>query len=107
MSSPASHITSVLKETRSFAPPAEFSKAKDEMFAVTDIPEAPWYTIESDDKRAARLNCISHLLEQIPYKDALPGPIDLPPRPKQGRYKRPPKDEHRVIEQDFWERFAA
>jgi len=74
---------------------------------VTDIPEAPWYTIESDDKRAARLNCISHLLEQIPYKDALPGPIDLPPRPKQGRYKRPPKDEHRVIEQDFWERFAA
>ena len=85
----------------------EFSKAKDEMFAVTDIPEAPWFTIESDDKRAARLNCISHLLEQIPYKDALPGPIDLPPRPKQDRYKRPPKDEHRVIEQDFWERCAA
>ena len=85
---------------------AEFSKAKDEMFAVTDIPEAPWFTIESDDKRAARLNCISHLLEQIPYKDALPGPIDLPPRPKQDRYKRPPKDEHRVIEQDFWERGA-
>ena len=42
----------------------EFSKAKDEMFAVTDIPEAPWFTIESDDKRAARLNCISHILGQ-------------------------------------------
>jgi polyphosphate kinase 2 len=85
---------------------AEFSKAKDEMFAVTDIPEAPWYTVESDDKRAARLNCISHLLAQIPYEDALPGPIDLPPRPKQDRYKRPPKDEHRIIEPDFWARFA-
>jgi polyphosphate kinase 2 len=80
----------------------EFSKAKDEMFAVTDIPEAPWYTIESDDKRAARLNCISHLLSQIPYDDALPGPMKLPPRPKQHRYKRPPKDKHTVIPQDFW-----
>ena len=60
---------------------AEFSKAKDEMFAVTDIPEAPWFTIESDDKRAARLNCISHVLEQIPYQDALPGPIELPAGP--------------------------
>jgi polyphosphate kinase 2 len=80
----------------------EFSKAKDEMFAVTDIPEAPWFTIESDDKRTARLNCISHVLEQIPYKNALPGPIDLPPRPEQDSYKRPPKDQHRVIDQDFW-----
>jgi polyphosphate kinase 2 len=84
----------------------EFSKAKDAMFAVTDIPEAPWFTIESDDKRAARLNCISHFLEQIPYKDALPDPIDLPPRPKQDRYKRPPKDEHQVIDAEFWEQFA-
>jgi polyphosphate kinase 2 len=85
----------------------EFSKAKDEMFAVTDIPEAPWFTIESDDKRAARLNCITNVLERIPYKDALPGPIDLPPRPKQDRYKRPPKDEHRIIEQGFWQRAAG
>jgi len=75
----------------------EFSKAKDEMFAVTDIPEAPWFTIESDDKRAARLNCITHLLSQIPYEDALPGPIELPPRPPQDDYARPPKDEHHVI----------
>jgi polyphosphate kinase len=80
----------------------EFSKAKDEMFAVTDIPEAPWFTIESDDKRAARLNCVAHVLERIPYKDALPGPIDLPSHPKQNRYRRPPKDEHKVISQDFW-----
>jgi polyphosphate kinase len=85
----------------------EFSKAKDEMFAVTDIPEAPWFTIESDDKRAARLNCISHLLDQIPYQDALPGPIELPARPKQLRYKRPPKDEHAVIDERFWEHAAV
>jgi len=84
----------------------EFSKAKDEMFAVTDIPEAPWFTIESDDKRAARLNCVTHLLSQIPYEDALPGPIDLPPRPAQDNYKRPPKSEHRVIETGFWQEHA-
>jgi polyphosphate kinase len=85
---------------------AEFSKAKDEMFAVTDIPEAPWFTIESDDKRAARLNCITHLLSQIPYEDALPAPIDLPPRPPQDDYARPPKDEHQIIEGRFWETHA-
>jgi polyphosphate kinase 2 len=80
----------------------EFSKAKDEMFAVTDIPEAPWFTIESDDKRAARLNCITHILSRIPYQNALPEPIDLPPRPAQDSYKRPPKEEHAVIAADFW-----
>ena len=67
----------------------EFSRAKDEMFAVTDIPEAPWFTIESDDKRAARLNCITHLLTKIPYEDALPGPISLPPRPPQAELRAP------------------
>jgi polyphosphate kinase len=82
---------------------AEFSRAKDEMFAVTDIPEAPWFTVESDDKRSARLNCLSHLLDQIPYEDALPGPIELPPRPEQQKYDRPPKDEHLVIDEHFWE----
>jgi polyphosphate kinase len=81
----------------------EFSKAKDEMFAVTDIPEAPWFTIESDDKRAARLNCLSHILAQIPHKNVLPGPIELPKRPPQDNYQRPPKDRHVVIPGDFWE----
>src|SRR4051812_19708407 len=85
----------------------DFSKAKDEMFAVTDIREAPWFTIEADDKRRARLNCISHVLDRIPYRDALPGAIELPPRPPQARYKRPPMDEHTVLPQDFWERAAA
>ena len=81
----------------------EFSKAKDEMFSWTDIPEAPWYTIEADDKRTARLNCITHILDRIQYQDALPGPIDLPPRPAQADYQRPPKDQHRVLDQRFWE----
>ena len=84
----------------------EFSKAKDEMFAVTDIDEAHWYTIESDDKRAARLNCITHVLDQIPYEDALPGPIELPPRPEQEAYKRPRRKEHPALAQDFWEEYA-
>jgi polyphosphate kinase 2 len=80
----------------------EFSKAKDEMFEVTDIPEAPWVTIESDDKRAARLNCITHLLNQIPYEDALPGPLELPPRPKQAAYRRPGRKKHPALDQGFW-----
>jgi polyphosphate kinase 2 len=84
----------------------EFSKAKDEMFAVTDIHEAPWVTIESDDKRAARLNCISHLLSSIPYEDALPGPLELPPRPPQHKYKRPPRSAHPAIPAHFWEQYA-
>jgi polyphosphate kinase 2 len=81
-----------------------FSKAKDEMFAVTDIPEAPWFTIEADDKRRARLNCLSHILDRIDYRDALPGAMQLPPRPAQEDYERPPKDEHVVIDDRFWER---
>jgi polyphosphate kinase 2 len=81
----------------------EFSKAKDEMFSWTDIPEAPWYVIESDDKRAARLNCITHVLDRIPYKDALPKPLKLPPRPAQEEYVRPPKDEHRVLDEHYWQ----
>ena len=77
------------------------------MFAVTDLPEAPWWTVESDNKKAARLNVIHHLLSQIPYKDALPGPMELPPRPKQDDdYQRPPKEDHRVIGAHFWEEHA-
>jgi polyphosphate kinase len=80
----------------------EFSRAKDEMFAHTDIPEAPWYTIESDDKRAARLNCIAHVLDRVRYEDALPGPLELPPRPPQEDYERPPRDQYRVVSRDLW-----
>jgi polyphosphate kinase len=75
----------------------EYSRAKDEMFRYTHTPEAPWYTVESDDKRRARLNCISHLLDSIDYDDVLPDPIELPPRPKQEDYKRPPRGAHTEI----------
>ena len=61
----------------------EYSRAKDEMFAHTDIPEAPWYVVNADVKKHARLNCIAHLLEQVPYEDLTVRPkLDLPPRPK-------------------------
>ena len=68
----------------------EYSMAKDEMFAHTDIKQAPWYVVEADNKKCARLNCISHLLSMIPYKDLTPEPIELPPRQDSIAYVRPP-----------------
>lgn len=68
----------------------EFSKAKDRMFATTDIKQAPWYVVNADVKRHARLNCIHHLLSMIPYEDLAPGPIELPPIPDASGYVRPP-----------------
>ncbi len=75
----------------------EYSKAKDEMFRHTDIKQAPWYVVESDDKRRARLNCIRHLLSQIPYKDLTPEPVELPRRQRAGGYVRPPMSEQTII----------
>jgi len=74
----------------------EYSKAKDEMFAHTDIKQAPWYVVNSDIKKHARLNCISHLLSLIPYEDLTPEPIKLPKRTSSGAYVRPP-----ITEQTF------
>ncbi len=68
----------------------EYSKAKDDMFAHTDIKQAPWYVVEADDKKRARLNCIAHLLSMIPYEDVRQDPPELPPRPASGSYVRPP-----------------
>ena len=68
----------------------EYSKAKDEMFAYTDIKQAPWYVVPSDDKKRARLNCIAHLLSMIPYKDLKPSVPELPPLEDEGGYVRPP-----------------
>src|SRR5215471_3842154 len=70
----------------------EYSKAKDEMFVHTDIPEAPWYVVEADDKRRARINCIAHILDQVPYNVSVEPPTDFPPRPDAGDYVRPPRD---------------
>jgi polyphosphate kinase len=70
----------------------DYSRAKDEMFVHTDIPEAPWHVVESDDKRRARINMIAHLLSTIPYRDVKPPKIDLPARPKSRGYIRTPRD---------------
>ncbi len=67
-----------------------YSKAKDEMFAYTDIKQAPWYVVNADIKKHARLNCMNHLLSIIPYEDLTPEPIKLPPRLSGVGYVRPP-----------------
>src|SRR3954454_16388212 len=65
----------------------DYAEAKDEMFAFTDIPKAPWHVVDADSKKAARLNIISHLLSQIPYEDVPHRHIELPPRQERS-YKR-------------------
>jgi hypothetical protein len=70
----------------------DYSRAKDEMFVHTDIPEAPWHVVESDDKRRARINMIAHLLSTIPYHDVKHAKLALPPRPPSQGYQRAPKD---------------
>jgi polyphosphate kinase 2 len=70
----------------------DYSRAKDEMFVHTDIPEAPWYVVESEDKRRARINMIAHLLSTLPYHDVEPAPIELPHRPPSQGYIRVPRE---------------
>jgi len=75
----------------------EYSRAKDAMFERTDIPECRWYTVEADDKRAARINCLAHLLSVVPHQP-VPQPIDrLPARPGDERYVRPSQDGYAVV----------
>ncbi len=75
----------------------EYSKAKDDMFAATDTTLSPWYVVDADDKKSARLNCISHLLSMIPYKDLTPKPIKLPPRQQAMDYVRPPMSMQKFV----------
>lgn len=79
----------------------DYSKAKDIMFAHTDIKQAPWYVVNADNKKRARLNCISHLLSMIPYKDIKPRPIKLPPRQKRVGYVRPPLEDQNFVPEKF------
>jgi len=67
----------------------DYTKARDEMFAATDTPWAPWYVAKSDDKKRVRLNIITHLLGKIPYKETSRAKVELPKRPKVGKYKSP------------------
>jgi polyphosphate kinase len=75
----------------------DYSRAKDNMFVHTDIPEAPWNVVEADDKRRARINCIAHLLSQIPWKPKPEPKIELPPRQSDDGYVRPPRDLYRYV----------
>ena len=79
----------------------EYSKAKDVMLDHTDTRIAPWYVVNADSKKKARLNCIAHLLRQIPYKDLRPMQIELPPRQPDNGYKRPKKSSQRWIAERY------
>ena len=79
----------------------EYSKAKDEMFLHTDIKQSPWWVVDADDKKRARLNCIAHLLSMIPYEDLTPEEIILPPRQKDDGYVRPPITDQNFVNDAF------
>jgi polyphosphate kinase 2 (PPK2 family) len=70
----------------------DYSRAKDEMFVFTDIPEAPWHVVEADDKRRARINMIAHLLSTVPYGKVKQPVLKLPRRPKAKGYERPSRE---------------
>jgi polyphosphate kinase 2 (PPK2 family) len=74
----------------------DYSEAKDQMFAFTDIKEAPWYVVETDNKRSAQLNLIRHFLSLIPYKPVPQQHLELPPRQDRS-YKRPPKSTQTMV----------
>ncbi len=75
----------------------EYSKAKDFMFAYTDTKISPWFVVDADIKKHARLNCIRHLLDQIDYEDLTPSSIELPPRQSDIGYVRPAKEKQNII----------
>jgi polyphosphate kinase 2 len=75
----------------------EYSRAKDEMFGYTDTKQSPWYVVNSDDKKRARLNCISHLLSMIPYAYIQPDEIELPERQNRTGYVRTPISEQTFV----------
>ena len=75
----------------------DYSKAKDVMFEHTDRKKTPWHVVDADNKKRARLNCIRHLLDQIPYQEMRPVQIELPPRQPDTGYKRPKKSTQRFV----------
>ncbi len=72
----------------------DYSRARDEMFAATNTKQAPWYVLNSDDKRRARLNCITHFLSLIPYKEVAREKVKLPQRQKPNGYKEPAEPQY-------------
>ena len=79
----------------------DYSRAKDEMMARTSIPEARWYVVNADVKKHARLNCIAHFLDQIPYRDVTPEHIDYGERPEHPEYLRPPFSSQNIIPEPY------
>jgi len=79
----------------------DYSRAKDEMFAHTDIKQAPWYVVHGDDKRRARLNVIAHLLSLIPYQEVPQPHLALPERQNKIKYMRPPMDDQTFVPEKF------
>ncbi|WP_116811638.1 polyphosphate kinase 2 [Steroidobacter cummioxidans] len=75
----------------------DYSRARDDMLKATDTPHAPWYIVDADDKRRARLNCIAHLLSRIPYEDVPHAKVKLPKRQKAKGYKEPKGDLHKRV----------
>jgi len=82
----------------------EYSKVKDEMFSYTDTKISPWYVVNADDKKRARLNTIRHLLSLISYEDLTPPPIELPERAPEKGYVRPPMQEQTFVPDIFEDR---
>jgi len=79
----------------------DYSRAKDDMFAATDTTRTPWNVVKADDKRRARLNCITHLLSQIDYEDLTPPPLKLPKRQKNKDYERPPLEMQNFVPDNY------
>jgi polyphosphate kinase 2 len=75
----------------------DYSKAKDEMFKWTDLADSPWNVVESDKKRNARINCISHLLSSVPYERVEREKIEFPERQSDSEYERPPRKSNRYV----------
>jgi polyphosphate kinase 2 len=81
----------------------EYSRAKDEMFVHTDIPEARWNVVEADDKRRARINTLAHLLSTIPYYEVTRPKVELPPRPQSQGYTRPSREHFAYVPDHAWQ----
>jgi hypothetical protein len=79
----------------------EYSRAKDEMFSYTDTKDSPWWVVDAEEKRRARLNMISHLLSQIPYENVLPRDLKLGERPSSKGYVRPPIESQTFVPERF------
>ncbi|MBX3500036.1 MAG: polyphosphate kinase 2 [Alphaproteobacteria bacterium] len=79
----------------------DYSRAKDIMFEHTDRDETPWYVVNADNKKKARLNCIRHILDTLPYKDMRPVEIEVPPRQEDDGYKRPKMSTQRFVEEVY------